>query len=69
MSSMLYLVVALVAIGVAVWQFLEFTRQPANNVSYIPIIIAIISAIVALVCGALFMSSRVNKTEEIHITE
>lgn len=69
MKNLLYVVVGLVAIGVAIWQFTVFVGQPRNSASYMPIIVAVICGIIALVCGALFMSGRVNKTEEIHITE
>lgn len=71
MKNLLYVVVGLIAIGVAIWQFLTFTGQKgsATTVSYTPVIIAGICAVIALVCGALFMSGRVNRTEEIHITE
>ena len=69
MKNMLYVVIGLIAIAVAIWQFIVFTRQPPNNVNYTPIIIAAVCAVAALICGALFMSGRVNRTEEIHITE
>lgn len=69
MKNLLYVVVGLIAIGVAIWQFTMFVGQPKNSASYMPIVIAVICGIVALVCGALFMSGRVNRTEEIHITE
>lgn len=69
MKDMLYAVIALIAIAVAVWQFIVFVGQPARSVSYTPIIIAGICALIALVCGGLFLSGRVNKTDDIHITE
>lgn len=66
---MLYALVTLISAIIAVWQIWTYLSQKGDNVSQIPIIIGIISAIIAIVCGALFLSSRVNKTEEIHITE
>lgn len=69
MKNLLYVVVGLIAIAVAIYEFTVFIGQPKNSASYMPIVVAVICAIVALVCGALFMSGRVNRTEEIHITE
>lgn len=69
MKDMLFAVIALIAVGVAVWQFIVFVGQPPKSVSYTPIIIAGICALIALVCGGLFLSGRVNKTDDIHITE
>lgn len=69
MKDLLYAVLGLGFIGVAIWQFITFIGQPKNNVNYTPVIIAGICAVVALVFGALFMSNRVNRTEDIHITE
>ena len=69
MKDLLFAIVALIAVGVAIWQFIVFVGQPPRNVSYTPIIIAAICALIALVCGGLFLSGRVNKTDDIHITE
>ena len=69
MKNLLYVVVGLIAVAGAIWLFTMFIGQPKNNASYMPIIGAVGCAIVALVCGALFMSGRVNRTEDIHITE
>ena len=68
---MLYAVVALIAVIVAIWQFYSYLSQnvPKGSESSLGLIVGIIFAIVAIVCGGLFLSSRVNKTEEIHITE
>lgn len=68
---MLYAVVALIAVVVAVWQFYSYISQkvPKGSESNLGLIVGIICAIVAIVCFGLFMSGRVNKTEEIHITE
>jgi uncharacterized membrane protein YeaQ/YmgE (transglycosylase-associated protein family) len=69
MKDLLYAVVGLIAAGVAVWQIYDYLGQKAANVSHDHLIYAIIAAIVALACGGLFLSGRVNKSEEIHITE
>jgi uncharacterized membrane protein YidH (DUF202 family) len=68
-KNLLYVVVGLIAVGVAIYEFIAFTNQAKANASYMPLVIAGVCAVIALVCGALFMSGRVNQTEEIHITE
>jgi len=65
----LYALVTVVSAIIAAWQIWTYLSQKGNDVSQVPIIIGIIFAIIAIVCGGLFLSSRVNKTEEIHITE
>lgn len=63
---MLYALLALVTAiitGGAVWYYIS----QAENTLYI--VIAIISAILTVVFGSLFLSGRINKTEDIHITE
>lgn len=69
MKDMLYAVVGLVAAGVAAYYIYAFLQQKASDVSHTPIIIAVIAAVVALICGGLFLSGRVNKEESIHVTE
>lgn len=67
---MLYAVVALISAIIAAYEIWSYLSQPkGGEISQIPIVIGIICAIIAIVCGGLFLSSRVNKTEEIHITE
>ena len=68
---MLYAVVALISVVVAIWQFYAYLSQnvPKGQESSTSLIVGIICAIVAIVFGGLFLSSRVNRTEEIHITE
>ena len=41
-------------------------KQEGNN---IPLVIGIVCIVITIVFGALFMAGRVNKTEDIHITE
>ena len=71
MKDLLYAVIGLIAAVVAVWQIWAFVGQRATSESanYNHIIIGAICAVVALICGGLFLSNRVNRTEEIHITE
>lgn len=69
MKDMLYAVLGLISAVVAVWQIIAYLGQPKNAVSSTPIIIAIVCAVVAIILGGLFLSGRVNKQEEIHITQ
>lgn len=62
---MLYAVLALVSALIAAGSFYYF--QTNGNTLYM--IIAIVFVLLAVVSGVVFMSSRVNKTEDIHITE
>lgn len=67
MSNLLYGLLALVALGVGGW-FLFGGYKGAEG-STLPLVIGIISIIVGIVFGGLFLAGRVNKTEDIHITE
>lgn len=69
MKDMLYAIVGLIAAAVAAYEVYVYLGQKANAVSHTPIIIAAIAAVVALICGGLFLSGRVNKEESIHVTE
>lgn len=63
---MLYAVLALVTAVItasSVWWYIS----KAENTLYI--VVAIIFAILTIVFGSLFLSGRINKTEDIHITE
>jgi len=66
-KDMLLAVIALISAGVAVWQIIYYFQHRGETI--IPFVIAAICAVIALVCGGIFLSKRVNKTEEIHITE
>ena len=65
MKDMLYAVLALVAAVGAVFCWLRYTGT-ANNL-FLVIFAVLVIATIAL--GALFLSGRVNKGEDIHITE
>lgn len=71
MKDLLYAVVGLIAAIVAVWQIWVFVTQRASSetANYSHLIFGAVCAIIALACGGLFLSNRVNRTEEIHITE
>ena len=66
MKDMLYAVLALVSLGIAAFSFYEYTTS-ADNKLYLAG--AIVFVLLAVVLGGLFLSGRVNKNEDIHITE
>ncbi len=66
MKDMLYAVLALIAALAAAGSFYYFQHSEGNTML---LVVAIISVILAMIFGILFLSGRVNKTEDIHITE
>jgi hypothetical protein len=66
MKGMLNGLVAVVSLIVAAVTFYFYT-QSGDNKLYL--VAAIIFLIIGLGLGGLFLSGRVNKTEDIHITE
>ena len=71
MKDLLFAVVGLIAaVGGAyeIWSFLQPVPR-GQTVSNIPLFIGIFCIVVALICGVFFMLGRVNKNEEIHVTE
>ena len=71
MKDMLYGVLAFISIICAGFFFYTYVNQGNNaeSASILPFVGAIVFVLVALGFGALFLSGRVNKTEDIHITE
>lgn len=71
MKDLLYAVIGLIAAVGAVYEIYHYLSQRASSAdfSHSSIIIGVICAIIALICGGLFLSNRVNRQEEIHITE
>ncbi|MEO6656090.1 MAG: hypothetical protein ABIO36_08405 [Pyrinomonadaceae bacterium] len=66
MKDMLYAVLALVAAVAAAFSFYKYTSSDDNKVFLVG---AIVGVLVTIVLGGLFLSGRVNKNEDIHITE
>ena len=66
MKDMLYAVLALVSLVVAAFSFYGYTTS-ADNKLYLAG--AIVFVLLAVVLGGLFLSGRVNKNDDIHITE
>ena len=66
MKDMLFAVLALITALIAAFFFWRYIKSEENTLN---IAIAIISVILTIVFGGLFLSGRVNRTEDIHITE
>ena len=66
MKDMLYAVLALIAAIIAAFSFYSYTSSNDNK-TYL--VAAIVFALATVVLGGLFLSGRVNKKEDIHITE
>lgn len=66
MKDMLYAVIALVSAAAAVFSFLKYTDSDDNKLY---LVVAIVCGLVTMALGVLFLSGRVNKKEDIHITE
>lgn len=62
----MYALLALVSLLVAAGSFYYFQMQNGGTAF---LVVGIVFAILFIIFGVLFMSSRVNKTEDIHITE
>ena len=65
MKDMLYAVLAIISAVVAVYFFYSFQKNDDST----SMIIGIVFALLALVLGGLFMFGKVNRHEDIHITE
>ena len=65
-KDMLYAVLALIAALVAAASFYFFQHSEGNTLL---LVVAVITVILAMIFGILFLSGRVNKSDDIHITE
>ncbi|MEP6944391.1 MAG: hypothetical protein ABJA02_00620 [Acidobacteriota bacterium] len=66
MKGMLNGLLAAVSLIVAAGSFYYYTQSGDNKLYLVS---SIVFLIIGLALGGLFLSSRVNKTEDIHITE
>lgn len=69
MKDVVSLVVGLAAAGVAIWKAIVFLKTPGTQSGTGDAIWAGAAIVVAIICGAIFFAGRVNKEEEIHITQ
>ena len=66
MKDMLYALLALVAAVAAAFSFYKYTSGGGETLY---LVVFGVCALATVVLGGLFLSGRVNKKEEIHITE
>ncbi len=69
MKDLLYAVLGLLSVAGAAYFMYLYTSQKANEASSLPFILFIVFAVLAVAFGAMFLLGKVNKKEEIHITE
>jgi multidrug transporter EmrE-like cation transporter len=69
LKDILSLVVGIAAAIFAIWKFVVFLKTPGTQSGTTDAILAGVGAVVAVICGVIFFASRVNKEEEIHITQ
>ena len=67
MKDMLYALLALISAVLAAGSFYLYTSGGGANTLYI--VSAIVCILLTVVLGGLFLSGRVNKKVDIHITE
>lgn len=67
MKDLLFALLGLIAAALAAYFFFDFQHDKVGNSS--SLVLGIILALVAVVFGGLFMFGRVNRHDEIHITE
>ncbi|MEQ1604024.1 MAG: hypothetical protein ABL999_04075 [Pyrinomonadaceae bacterium] len=66
MKDMLFAVLALVAAVAAAFSFYKYTSSDDNKVF---LVIALVCALATVGLGGFFLSGRIGKKEDIHITE
>ncbi len=67
MKDLLYAVLALVSAVIAAYCFVSFRGATDNKTMLI--VVAILFTLLTLGFGAMFLAGRVNRNEDIHITE
>ena len=67
MKDLLYAGLALVSAVIAAFCFVSFRGATDNKTMLI--VVAVVFTLLALGFGAMFLAGRVNKNEDIHITE
>lgn len=69
LKDILSLVIGLAAAIFAIYEFVRFLKTPGAQSGTSYAIWAGAAAVVAVICGVIFFAGRVNKEEEIHITQ
>lgn len=68
MRDMLFALLGLISAALAAYFFYSFQKQVTND-SSMNLILGIVFALLAVGFGAFFMFTRVNRHDEIHVTE
>jgi hypothetical protein len=68
-KDVLFLLLCLGSAGFALWKMIAYLKAPAGVINPMALYMAIGGAVVAGIFGVLFLAGRVNKEEEIHITQ
>jgi|GEM_PF-2934914 len=69
MKDILLLAGCIIAAIISIWQFWAWINIKVGTPAGGKLIISIVCLVIAIVCGLLFLIPRVNKEEEIHITQ
>ena len=72
MKSAIYIILCLITAVAGAWQMYAYlstvnNRNTSGNMTHL--VISIVCIVAALVFGGLFLAGRVNKEEELHITQ
>ena len=67
MKDLLYAILALVSAVIAAYCFISFRGATDNKTMMM--VVAVVFTLLALGFGTMFLMGRVNKNEDIHITE
>lgn len=68
-KDILLLAVCILSAIVSIWKFWEWINIKIGTPAGGTLIVSIVCLVIAVVCGLLFLIPRVNKEEEIHITQ
>lgn len=68
-KDLLYAGGGLLSAAIAAYFMYSYVSQPRGEQTSTPFIIAIVFGLLALALGIMFVLGKVNKQEEIHITE
>ena len=68
-KDVIFLLLCLGAAGFALWKMIAYLKSPGTEGPKSLLFTAIGGAVVAGIFGVLFLAGRVNKEEEIHITQ
>jgi len=65
-NNLLYGLLALISAGAGIFFLLVKEKKEGDT---IPLVVGVVCVVLTIIFGGLFLAGRVNKTEDIHITE